>query len=288
MRAPAGLVREHDANAFGDQLVFRRGRAQDAGDVVRVGQCHTALAAGHCLDLVGVAAFGRARHVGHHAFEESLGLGFPQVLGQCAKQRQVVRVCAGTGTHQPLVFGVGQRLVGADVRTLDLQFVKHNDPGAGGKAEPGGAVGRGCRAQFGRNGSFQRWRLDRHEQAVVVAFPQSGGIHQQNHIGRRRRAFGFETRQNTGVISVHPVDLDAGGFGEIGIQRLVGLVMAGRIEVDHLILRHSRAGQSDAGRQRQARHRNQGKRFFEHGKNSVWQCETTTNCKSNANTNNSQ
>ena len=40
------------------------------------------------------------------------------------------------------------------------------------------------------------------------------------------------------------IDLDAGLLGEVGVERLVGLVVARRVEVEDLVLRDDGAGQA--------------------------------------------
>jgi hypothetical protein len=75
------------------------------------------------------------------------------------------------------------------------------------------------------------------ETSLPPRLVQARGVHQQDDIGRRCRAFGLQAGENAGIVRINPVDLDAGGFGEIGVQRFVGCVVAGRIQVDHLLLR---------------------------------------------------
>jgi hypothetical protein len=82
----------------------------------------------------------------------------------------------------------------------------------------------------------------------ISPFHRRDGVHQQDHVGRRGRALGLQPRQNSGIIGVHPVDLDAGGLGEVGIQSLVRAVVPGRIQVQDLFLgRCAGAGQHDRG-----------------------------------------
>jgi hypothetical protein len=93
------------------------------------------------------------------------------------------------------------------------------------------------RAVLRRDGVFQQLGLDGLEQAVHVALVQAGGVDQQDHVGGRGGAFGLQAGQDAGVVGVHAVDLDAGGLGEVVVQRLVGRVVAGRVQVQHLLLR---------------------------------------------------
>jgi hypothetical protein len=62
------------------------------------------------------------------------------------------------------------------------------------------------------------------------------GVDQQDYIGGRGRAFSLQARQNTGVVGIHPIDLDTGGLGEILVKRLICLVVTGRIQVQYLLL----------------------------------------------------
>jgi predicted rRNA methylase YqxC with S4 and FtsJ domains len=43
--------------------------------------------------------------------------------------------------------------------------------------------------------------------------------------------------ENAGIVGIHAIDLDAGGFCEVAVERLVGGVMACGVKVDNLILR---------------------------------------------------
>ena len=116
MRAVRGLVRKHDAGLCHDLPVRGLRRAHEARVVVRVRQRDRALACGHGLDLVRVAALRRAGHVRHHALRPGLGLGLAQVRDFRADERQVVRMAARARADLALVLRIGERLVGRDVR----------------------------------------------------------------------------------------------------------------------------------------------------------------------------
>ena len=248
VRAPARLVREDHPHLFSDGAFFRVGRTHHAGQVVGVGHGDAALARGHAFDLVGVAAFGRARHVGHQSFEPVLGFGGAQMFDHRAEQAQVVGVRARTDAQTALVDRIGQFFVGVHVLALDFELVVDDHAGAGRKAEPVVAtVVGGLGAQLGRNGRIEHLGLDGLEQAVDFALPQACGIHQQDHVGGRGRAFCLQAGQNSGIIGVHPVDLDAGGFGEVGVQRFVGAVVPGRIQVQNLLLGHRTRREQQGG-----------------------------------------
>src|SRR5574343_609568 len=128
-----GLVREHHADLFHRLAVLGLGRAHHAGDVVAVGQRDLAFAGGHGLDLVGVAALGRAGHVVHQALEPGFGGLRADVLEHRAEQAQVVGVGTGAGAEAALVLRVGQFLVGVDVLALDAGLLVDDDARPGGE-----------------------------------------------------------------------------------------------------------------------------------------------------------
>ena len=71
------------------------------------------------------------------------------------------------------------------------------------------------------------FRFDRLEQAQLLGAPQPSGIDSHQHIGGGGGAFIAETLDQRILAGLDAVQLDAGGFGEVVVQRLVGLVMAG-------------------------------------------------------------
>ena len=107
--------------------------------------------------------------------------------------------------------------------------------------------------QGGGNQRLELRGLDGAKQSVDVGLAQSRCVHQQDHVGRRARAFCLEPGQYTGVVRVHPVDADACGFGEVGVKRFVGLVVTCRIQVEGLFLGCGQAGQTQHTDGRQAR-----------------------------------
>ena len=247
MRAPALLVGEDHRHLGHGFHVLGLGRAHQPRQVVAVGQRDRAFTRGHGLDLVGVAALRRPRHVGHHALQPGFGGRRPQVLQHRTEEREVVRVRAGASAHLALVLRVGQLFVGVDVGALHGRLVVDDDPRAGRKAEPGRSAAVAGIAQVRRDARLQHGRVDRLEQTVGFGLGQPRRIDQQHHVGRAGRAFGLQPRDDAGVVGIDAVDLDAGGLGEVGVQRLVGLVVAGRVQVQHLVLRLR--GQGTAGQQ---------------------------------------
>ncbi|MNR19743.1 hypothetical protein D3C85_1365520 [compost metagenome] len=183
------------------------------------------------------------------------------MLGDRAKQAQIVGVRARADAQLALELGVGQRFVGRHILRLDLDLVVDNDACARRQAKPrNAAVGRGCAAQIRRNHVFQHFGADRQEQAVDFAAVQARGVDQQDHVGRRGRAFGLEARQNARVIGIDPVHLDARGLGETVVQRFVRAVVARGVEVDDTGIGKGRArGGNGAGS-------NQGVKNLRHGR----------------------
>ena len=254
MRAPACLVGKHDAHLVHHGFVFWVGGSHEAGKVVGVGQPNAAFAAGNCFDLIGVAALGRARHVVCHAFEPSLGSGRADMLADGAKQAQVVGMRAAAGAQLAFVFGLAQLFIGVHIVALDTGFVVNHHARTGGKAKPCRAFCAGFGAVLLGNGFVQKLGFDGCKQAIDLAFPQASRINQQNHICRGRGAFCAQTIQNPRIVCVHAVDLDARGFGEIVVKRLVRAVVAGRIQVQRLVIlrlrRHSgERSEGDGGKE---------------------------------------
>jgi len=146
-----------------------------------------------------------------------------------------------------LVFDIAQLLVGVNVFLLDAGLVVNHDPCTGGKTEPWcTSIGGSFASELGWNGIAQKFGLDWHEKAVYLTSPQAAGIYQQNNVGRRCAAFGLESCKNSGVVRIYAVDFDAGGFAEVGVERFVGRVVAGGVNIDGLLLRLCRgAGQDE-------------------------------------------
>jgi hypothetical protein len=86
---------------------------------------------------------------------------------------------------------------------------------------------------------------------ALLALVQAGCVDQQDDVGGRGTALGFQARQDAGVVGVHALDADARGLGEAAVQRFVGGVVAGRVQVQHLFLgvgdRRGQRGHSGEG-----------------------------------------
>ncbi|MNT30525.1 hypothetical protein D3C72_1663230 [compost metagenome] len=159
------------------------------------------------------------------------------MFSDCTKQAQIVRVRARADAKFALVLGIGQRFVGGHIRLLHLDLVVDDHARAGGQAKPRDtSVCRRCAAQVGRNSIVEHLGLDGLKQAIDFTLIETGCIDQQDHVGRRRRAFCLEAGQDARVVRIHAVDLDAGCFGETRIQRFVRGIVASRVEIDHLVL----------------------------------------------------
>ena len=229
------MVREDHADFFHDGFVFRVGRAHQAGNVVGVGQGNAAFARGDAFDLIGVATLGCARHVVNHAFEEGFGFGLTHVLHDGGKQAHVVRVRARAGANFALVFSVGELFVRVHIVSFDFDFVVNDDAGAGGETCPGDTLFGRCSTQIGGNAVVQQFRFDGLKQAFFVGFGQTGCVDQQDQISGRGCAFSFQAGQNASIVRIHSVDFDTGCLCKGAVQRLVGCIMACRIQVEHFL-----------------------------------------------------
>ena len=144
---------------------------------------------------------------------------------------------AGADAQLAFVLGVTQLFVGVHIGLLHLDLVVDDHARTGGQAKPRDAAVRSrLAAQVGGDGIVQHLGLDGLEQAVHLTLVQAGSVHQQDHVSGRSSALSLQPGQDAGIVSIHTVDLDARGLGEAGVQGLVGGVVAGRVEVDHLFL----------------------------------------------------
>ena len=168
-----------------------------------------------------------------------------------AGSRQVVWVRSRARADLALVLRVAEFLVGVGVGLGHAGLVVDDHPAAGREAEPLRALAGIGATQRCRDARLEHGRLHRLEQAIGLGAPKACGVDQQDHVGRAGRALALQARQDAGIVGVDPVDAHAGGLAEVRVERLVRLVMAGRVEVQHLFL--GRGGQrqcGDAGRER--------------------------------------
>ena len=104
--------------------------------------------------------------------------------------------------------------------------------------------------RFAGNARLERRRLHRLEQAELLGAPQAAGVDGDQHVGRAALAFVADALDQRVFAALDAVDLDAGGFGEVGVERLVGLVVARRVEVQDLVLRGAEPASSAASGKR--------------------------------------
>ena len=243
--AGRGLVREHHRHLRDHFLVLGLLRGDQPCPVVAVRDGDLALAAGDRADLVGIAALRRAGLVGDDALQDLARLRFTVALQQRREQREVVRMAARARADLALVLRVGELLVGVDVLGLDLVLVVEDHAGTGREAIPGavgGTVGL-------RDPLVENLGLDRLEETFLLSLPQPGRVDEQHDVGRTLGAFVAHPLEQGLVTELDPVDLDAGGLREVRVQRLVGLVVTGRVQVQDLVLRQGGGRtQSEAGR----------------------------------------
>lgn len=65
---------------------------------------------------------------------------------------------------------------------------------------------------------------------------ETGGIHGQEHVGGAVGAFIPDPLQQFVFLAFDAVDLDAGLLGEVGVQGLIRLIVAGRVEIEDFFL----------------------------------------------------
>ena len=131
---------------------------------------------------------------------------------------------------------------------MDCGLVVDHNAGAGRETKPGrSAIRAGLAAELGRDSIVQGFGFDRLKKALKFTLPQARRIDQQNHIGGGCGTLGLEPSENTCIIRIHPIDADAGTFGEVRIQRFIRRVMAGRINIEGLLGRRRCRGHQDQG-----------------------------------------
>ena len=164
------------------------------------------------------------------------------MIDQRRAEREVVGMRARTHADLSFHFRAGEILVVLDIRRIHCRLVENNHPGAGGEGKPV------RRTQVRRNALFQQFRFHRREQAEGIGLRQAGRVHRDEHVGRAVGALVLDTLEQLIFLALDAVDLDTGLAGEVRIQRLVGLVMARRIEIEHFLL--GGGGAADHGQKR--------------------------------------
>ena len=129
-----------------------------------------------------------------------------------------------------LELGVGEVGVALHVPGLEAVLGVNDDPGAGREGDP--FVG----AQVRRDARIERLGLDLGEQAELSRGRQAGGVDGDQDVGWAVGPLIFQALEEFFLLAFDAVDADAGFLGEAGVERLVGLVVAGGIEVEDLLL----------------------------------------------------
>jgi hypothetical protein len=91
-------------------------------------------------------------------------------------------------------------------------------------------------AQVRGNSLVEQLRPDRLEEPGLLRAPQAPGVDRHQDIGGAARALLLHSLDQRILARLDAVDLDAGGLGEVGVERLVGLVVARGVEVEDLLL----------------------------------------------------
>ena len=81
---------------------------------------------------------------------------------------------------------------------------------------------------------------------------QARRIDGEEDVGRTVAAFVANALEQFIFLALDAVDLDAGLLGEVRVERFVGLVMAGRVEVQYFFLGLGAEGERGEGGQGQA------------------------------------
>ena len=127
---------------------------------------------------------------------------------------------------------VGEVLVVADLLRVDGTLEVEDRPRAHGEGEP-----QAVRvAQLAGDALHERLRGHRLEEPQLLGAPQAAGVHRDQHVGRAAGAFVLQALEKRVLVGLDAVHLDAGLPGEVGVQRIVGLVVARGVEVEDLLL----------------------------------------------------
>ena len=136
---------------------------------------------------------------------------------------------AGAHANFAFPFCIRQRLIVRQLCRINPRFRVENRSRAQRKPEPR-SIGR---AQFAGNFCLQQRRLHRLKQSLLLGFQEPTHIHGNQHVGGTFVTFDFQAFNQRIFQTLDAVDFDAGGFFKIGIERLVGLVVARRIQVQY-------------------------------------------------------
>jgi len=82
-----------------------------------------------------------------------------------------------------------------------------------------------------RDARIENLRGDRREDAEFVRLGQPRGVDRQENVGRAVAALVPDPLEQFIFLAFDAVDLDAGLLGDIGVQRFIRPLVAGRVQV---------------------------------------------------------
>src|SRR3546814_13096261 len=93
----------------------------------------------------------------------------------------------------------------------------------------------------------QSLRLHRLEQGSLIGAPPAPGIHRDEDVGWAIGRLALDALDKSVALRLDAVDLDARLLGEAAVEGVIGLVVPGRVDVQHLLrLRRHPAGKNDS------------------------------------------
>jgi hypothetical protein len=224
------LVRPDDNDPVHRPTVLRLVRTHQAGQIIGVGEGHGTFTGSHCPDLIGIATFGRASKVGNDPPCPLLGFRFTLMSDDRSHQRQVVGMGTRARADLALQSRVGKIAVILQLLGLDGTFGVDDDARAEGKREP--VIG----TQMRGNAGFEQRRAQRCKQPHLVCCRQTRGIDRQQDIRRTVGTLVANPFEQLVFLALDALDGDSGLLCEAVVQGFIGLVMTGRVKVQHLFL----------------------------------------------------
>ncbi|KFB74322.1 MAG: hypothetical protein AW09_000391 [Candidatus Accumulibacter phosphatis] len=224
------LVRPDDNDPLHRLAILGLVRTHQARQIVGVGEGYSALAGSHRPDLIGIATFGRAGEVGNHPSCPLLGFRLPLMGNDRGHQRQVVGVGTRAGADLALQSRIGKIAVSLQLLGLHGTFGVDDDARTDGKREPV------TRAQMRGNAGLQQRRPQRCKQSHLVCCRQTRGIDRQQDIRWTVGPLVADPFEQLVFLALDALDGDSGLLCEAVVQGFIGLVMAGRVQVQHLLL----------------------------------------------------
>ena len=86
-----------------------------------------------------------------------------------------------------------------------------------------------------RDARLEHLGVDLGEESELARGGEAGGVDGNQNVGRTAGAFVLQALEEFLFLAFDAVDADAGFLGEAGVQRFVGLVVAGGVEVEDLV-----------------------------------------------------